>query len=206
MTRRQDHWERVYESKPSDRVGWFTPHLTTSLNWISNLGLSEDSPIIDVGSGASTLVDDLLDSGFRCITALDISKQALFLARKRLGDRADAVTWLRADITAAELPDEAYALWHDRAVFHFLTEQKDRDAYRRKLMAALKPGGHVIIGAFAPEAPPKCSGLPVCRYDQEQLANQLGPGFELLKHVNELHITPGGVEQMYLYCLLRRTT
>jgi len=200
----RDHWERVYRSKSVDRLGWYAPHLQTSIRWIENLGLSADSPIIDVGGGASTLVDDLLDAGYRSVTVLDISPTALSKVRQRLGGKASRVTWLSADITTAELPDKAYELWHDRAVFHFLTEPNDRNAYRQKLLNALRPKGHVIIGTFALEAPPKCSGLPVQRYSKEQLADELGAEFALVNHVKELHITPGGVEQMYQFCEFRR--
>ena len=203
--KRKDHWERTYESKPVDRLGWYAPHLETSLDWIERLHLAEDSPIIDVGCGASTLVDDLLSAGYRSITAVDISTKALSTLQKRLGQRSDLVEWLAADITTAALPDQAYALWHDRAVFHFLTEAEDRKAYRQKLLSALKPDGHVIIGTFAPEAPPKCSGLPVARYEAEQLADEFGAELTPMRDKKELHVTPGGVEQMYQYCLFRKT-
>ena len=201
---RQDHWEQVYGSKTTDKLGWYAPHLRTSIEWIQGLGLSADSPIIDVGGGASTLVDDLLDAGYRSITVLDISKQALSTVRDRLGGRSDLVTWLRADITTAGLPDREYELWHDRAVFHFLTEEQDRIAYRQNLLTALQINGHVVIGTFAPEAPPRCSGLPVRRYGRHQLADELGREFALVNHVKELHVTPGGVEQMYQFCQFRR--
>lgn len=201
---RQDHWEQVYKSKTLDKLGWYAPHLQTSVDWIENLGLSADSPIIDVGGGASTLVDDLLDAGYRSVTVLDISEKALSAVRERLGAKSDLVTWLSADITTARLPDQKYELWHDRAVFHFLTDPKDRNAYRQNLLTALKVDGHVIIGTFAPEAPPKCSGLPVRRHSKQQLVDELGSEFVLVNHVKELHITPGGVEQMYQFCRFRR--
>ena len=203
--KRQDHWERVYSTKPVDRLGWYTPRLKTSLDWTRALGLPDDAPIIDIGSGASTLVDDLLDAGHRDITVLDISEQALAVVQQRLGQKAERIHCICSDITTAELPDHEYALWHDRAVFHFLTAAADRSAYRQTLSNALKPGGYVIIGTFAPEAPPTCSGLPVRRYDSEQLADEFGQGFTLVKHMKEMHVTPGGVEQMYQYCLLRKS-
>jgi SAM-dependent methyltransferase len=178
--------------------------LRTSINWIEQLGLSADSTIIDVGGGASTLVDDLLDAGYRSITVLDISKEALSTVQKRLGEKSNLVSWLSADITTAGLPCREYELWHDRAVFHFLIESKDRNAYRQNLLKALQLNGHVIIGTFAPEAPPKCSGLPVRRYGEQQLADELGSEFALVNHVKDLHITPGGVEQVYQYCQFRR--
>lgn len=201
----RDHWEQVYASKPVDRLGWYAQHLRTSLDWIAELALPEEAPVIDVGCGASTLVDDLLDRGYRSITALDISEHAQSTLSQRLGVRSVAVTWLCADIVRTELPGNAYELWHDRAVFHFLTEARDRQAYRHNLSRALKPGGHVIIGVFSPEAPPTCSGLPVERYEAGQLAAELGSRFSLVKSRKKLHVTPGGVEQMYLYCLFKKT-
>ena len=200
----REHWEKAYTSKAADELGWYSPHLRTSIDWIEQLGLSADSTIIDVGGGASALVDDLLDAGYRSITVLDISQKALSTVQERLEEKSDLVNWLRADITTAELPCREYELWHDRAVFHFLIESKDRNAYRQNLLKALKPNGHVIIGTFAPEAPPKCSGLPVRRYGEQQLADELGSEFALVNHVKELHVTPGGVEQEYQYCQFRR--
>jgi SAM-dependent methyltransferase len=202
----KDHWEQVYSTKLTDRLGWYRPHLQTSLNWIEKLGLDADAPIIDVGGGASTLVDDLLGAGYRSITVLDISEHALSFVRSRLGEKAEQVTWLTGDITSIDLPVHHYELWHDRAVFHFLTEDEQRQEYRDKLVSALAPGGHLIIGTFAPEAPRSCSGLPVRRYDQHQLLDTLGGEFELLSHRKRKHVTPGGVEQMYLYCHFRRVT
>lgn len=200
---RKEHWEGVYSSKPSDRLGWYKPRLQTSLEWITTLGLDPVAPIIDVGGGASTLIDHLLDDGHTSITVLDIAEPALDLLRKRLGDKGAAVNWLCGDITMIDLPENAFELWHDRAVFHFLTEAADRERYKANLCRALRPGGHVIIGTFAPEAPPKCSGLPVQRYDLEQLCGTLGNEFELQRDQKEMHVTPGGVEQMYLYCAFR---
>jgi SAM-dependent methyltransferase len=196
---RKEHWEQVYSGKPPDRLGWYKPRLQTSLEWITALGLEPDAPVIDVGGGASTLIDDLLAAGYSAITVLDIAEPALALLKARLGDKGAAVNWLCGDITNLELPENAFALWHDRAVFHFLTEVPDRELYKRNLTRALRPGGYLIIGTFAPEAPPKCSGLPVQRYDLELLHETLGPAFELRQHRKEMHVTPGGVEQMYLY-------
>jgi SAM-dependent methyltransferase len=200
----KEHWEQVYSSKLTEKLGWFAPHLQTSLRWITKLGLALKAPIIDVGGGASTLVDDLLDAGYQPISVLDISRQALSLAKARLGDRGDAVSWIEGDVTSINLPEQHFELWHDRAVFHFLIEPEQQRKYRDQLLKALKPGGHLIIGTFAPEAPPRCSGLPVQRYSPEQLERTLGREFELTREHNELHITPGGVEQMYLYCQFRR--
>ena len=203
MARRQ-HWEQVYTSRSTDRLGWYSPHLTTSLEWIDSLCLPADAAIIDIGGGASTLVDDLVNAGYSQVTVVDISDAALAAARERLGTVAGDVKWIRADVTAAAPPDDAFELWHDRAVFHFLTEPGDRQAYKDLLMNALSPGGYVIMGAFAPEAPPRCSGLPVERYDVDKLVAELGTSFELERYHKEMHVTPGGVEQMYLYCLFRR--
>jgi len=200
----KDHWQQTYSSRLAEKLGWYTPHLTTSLSWIKALNLSLEEPVIDIGGGMSTLVDDLLEMGYRSISVLDISENAIATARLRLAEKADQVTWLEGDITSIDLPARGYELWHDRAVFHFLTEPGQQRMYRDNLLKALKPGGHLIIGTFAPEAPAMCSGLPVQRYSAEQLKNTLGEEFELVRQHNELHITPGGVEQMYLYCQFRR--
>lgn len=200
----KEHWEDVYSSRPTDRLGWHKPRLQTSLEWIRSLELPPHAPIIDVGGGASTLIDDLLADGFSAVTVLDISDAALSLLRERLGSDAQKVSWLNGDITSVELPAGHFELWHDRAAFHFLTEPLQQQQYRQKLLQALKPGGHLIIGAFAPEAPSKCSGLPVQRYDHARLAETLGHELELIRHHKEMHVTPGGVEQMYLYCQFRR--
>jgi ubiquinone/menaquinone biosynthesis C-methylase UbiE len=201
---RKEHWENVYCSKPPDRLGWYKPRLQTSLDWIRKLNLPADAPIIDVGGGASTLIDDLIDHGYRSVTVLDISSSSLAQSQARLGEKAAPVTWLVGDITQIELPGNKFDVWHDRAVFHFLTDAEQQRQYRDVLLASLKPGGHLIIGTFAPEAPPKCSGLPVQRYDREQLVAVLGSELELIREHKEMHLTPGGVEQMYLYCQFQR--
>jgi SAM-dependent methyltransferase len=201
----KDHWEQVYSTKQTERLGWYEPHLQTSLSWIKGLSLAVDAPIIDVGGGASTLAEDLLNAGYRSITVLDISEKALSFIKARLGKNAELITWLDGDITSVDLPTRYYELWHDRAVFHFLTALEQQRKYRDNLLKALKPGGHLIIGTFAVEAPRKCSGLPVQRYSPDQLENTLGGEFELKRHHKELHITPGGVEQIYLYCHFRKT-
>jgi len=201
---RRKHWEEIYSTKPTEKLGWYEPDLQTSLTWINDLELLRDAEIIDIGGGASTLVDDLLGKGFKSITVLDISKSSLSSVKARLGEKAESVTWLEGDITAIDLPEKCYELWHDRAVFHFLTEPERRQQYREHLLNALRPGGHVIISTFALEAPPKCSVLPVHRYSHEQLGSTLGEEFELEKYDKEQHITLGGVEQMYLYCQFRR--
>ncbi len=198
------HWEQVYASKPAEKLGWYEPHLRISLDWIDELHLPVDASILDVGGGASTLTEDLLDRGYRSITVIDLSARALSAAQERLAARAPLVTWLEADITAIELPNHCYDLWHDRAAFHFLTEPEQRQKYRANLLRALRPGGYLIVGAFALEAPPTCSGLPVQHYDSAKLQDFLGPTLELQRDIKESHLTPGGVQQMYLYCRFRR--
>jgi 2-polyprenyl-3-methyl-5-hydroxy-6-metoxy-1,4-benzoquinol methylase len=198
----QQHWEKVYRTRAPDQVSWFRPHLETSLALIErstrgNLSAS----IIDVGGGTSTLVDDLIERGYRNITVLDISEAALDAARTRLGKTLpESVRWLRADVTQAGFPAHLYDVWHDRAVFHFLIAPEDRIAYVRNLAAAVKPGGHVIVSTFGPEGPAKCSGLDVMRYDAEDLHGQFGPRFQLIESSKELHDTPFGTTQQFLYC------
>lgn len=200
----REHWELIYSTREIEKLGWYEPHLQLSLRWIKQLGLATDARIIDVGGGASTLVDDLLSEGYRDITVLDISDTVLSLVKVRLGGMANQVAWLKGDITSIDLVANYYDVWHDRAVFHFLTEPEQQQKYLNNLLNALKPGGHLIIGTFAPEAPPRCSGLSVQRYSLAQLESIIGAQFELQHHQKELHITPGGVEQMYLYCQFRR--
>ena len=197
----QEHWERVYGTKAPDQVSWFRPHLETSLRLIEQaIDGNLDAAIADVGGGASTLVDDLLDRGYRNITVLDISQGAIDVARKRLGERGEAVRWVRADVTQATFPLHSYDLWHDRAVFHFLTKPEDRDAYVRSVVTAVKPGGHVIVSTFGPEGPLKCSGLDVVRYDADSLHHQFGASFRLVESRKEIHETPFGTTQQFVYC------
>ncbi|HSV94334.1 MAG TPA: class I SAM-dependent methyltransferase [Desulfobacterales bacterium] len=198
------HWEQAYANRPPEQLGWYRPRLESSLALIAAVGLRKDQPLIDVGGGASTLVDDLLALGYERITVADLSDAALERARRRLGDRAEAVTWMSADMLTAELPAGHYALWHDRAVFHFLTGAADRAAYFVQLRHALASGGQAVFGVFAPEAPPRCSGLEVRRYTAEALREEVGEGFALTEQRTELHVTPGGVAQQYLYCRFRR--
>jgi SAM-dependent methyltransferase len=162
--------------------------------------------VLDVGGGASTLVDDLLARGYRDLSVLDISAAALNVARERLGETANAVTWLAADLLDAPLQEARYDLWHDRAVFHFLTEAEQRVRYLRQLARALKPGGHAILATFGPQGPLKCSGLDTVRYDAGELARELGDGFTLIDSTMEFHATPFGTTQPFLYALFRRTS
>jgi len=202
--RRKDHWEQVYATRPAENLGWYEPHLQTSFAWIEACELDQDAAIIDVGGGASTLADDLLKGGHRSITVLDISMQAVSSAKASLETKADLVTWIVGDITSVDFPSDSYELWHDRAVFHFLTAPDQQQKYRDNLIKALKPGGHLIIGVFALEAPSTCSGLPVQRYSHGELGRVFGSELELQRHHQELHTTPSGVEQMYLYCHFRK--
>lgn len=199
------HWQQVYATKSTDAVSWYRPHLDRSLAFIDALELSADAPIIDVGTGASTLVDDLLARGFRDITLNDIADAALAHTRERLGASVAARLHARVgDITTLDLPHAHYALWHDRAVFHFLTEAAQRDAYVAQVHHALRPGGHLLIATFAPDGPERCSGLPVQRYDADALATAFAPHFERAADTREQHPTPFGTTQSFQYVLLRR--
>ncbi len=196
----KQHWKQVYSKQRSDQLGWYKPHLSTSLDLITKCKLNQQARIIDIGGGASTLVDDLLDSGFEQITVMDIAQSALDQVRCRLSKRACLAKWLVGDITTMDLPPNHYDLWHDRAVFHFLTDADSCRRYIECMRQSLKSNGHIIFGTFSLEAPKKCSGLPVCRYDINKLHSTLGQDLILREHKKELHLTPGGVEQMYLYC------
>lgn len=200
----KDHWENVYSTKPTQGVSWFQEHAERSLDLIRHTGISRGASIIDVGGGASTLVDDLLAMGYSSLTVLDLSAAALSAARKRLGPKADAVQWIEADITSVSLPKHAYDIWHDRAVFHFLTAAEQRRAYIERLERAVKPGGHVIIATFAEDGPTKCSGLPVVRYSADALQAELGDSFKLEEHAKEDHPTPFGTVQRFIYCYFRK--
>lgn len=201
----KEHWETVYTSKKINAVSWFQPHADISLGLIRETGLGLDAAIIDVGGGASMLVDDLLKAGYSDLTVLDLSGAALGEAKKRLGREAGRVNWIEADITCAELAGNCYDIWHDRAVFHFLTDPMDRDAYVQKVLHAVKPGGHVIVATFAEDGPLQCSGLPVVRYRPDELHDQFGASFTLLKHQSEAHQTPAGATQQFVYCYCRRS-
>ena len=197
------HWEKVYATKAADAVSWYRPHLETSLALIERAVDAQSASIIDVGGGESTLVDDLLARGYRNPTVLDVSPTAIEVTKTRLGPVAERVHWLIGDIFELELQPHAYDLWHDRAVFHFLTERECRLAYVRQVARAVKPGGHVIISAFGLEGPAKCSGLEVVRYDAESLHGEFGRHFRLVESSQELHQTPFGTTQQFLYCYCR---
>jgi SAM-dependent methyltransferase len=199
------HWERVYSTTASNALSWYQEHAERSLRWILDSGLPQRASIIDVGGGASTLVDDLLHEGYTALTVLDLSATALAAARARLGEQAQAVTWIEADITEVDLPPHSFDLWHDRAVFHFLTNEQERAAYVRVLLRALKPGGYLIVATFAVDGPTQCSGLPVTHYTPDTLHAEIGGAFTLLKHEREEHDTPSGTVQRFVYCYFRRT-
>lgn len=203
MTSRQNHWQNVYTTKDEESVSWFQDRPEASLKLITRDGLPTDARIIDVGAGASRLVDALLAAGYANLTMLDIAPAALDQARARLGRHAETVEWVAADITAWT-PPVAFDVWHDRAVFHFLTEASDRAAYRAALEAGVRPGGRAIIGTFAPDGPQKCSGLPVVRYSPEALAAELGAGFRLIDSLSETHHTPTGAVQHFQFSVLAR--
>ena len=194
------HWEKVYTTKAPDAVSWYRPHLETSLALIVRAADARTASIIDIGGGESTLVDDLLAWGYENITVLDVSQTAIDVTKKRLGLAAEKIHWLVADITEAELEPGAYDVWHDRAVFHFLTASEQRVAYVRNVAHAVRPGGHVIVSTFGPEGPTKCSGLDVIRYDAESLHHQFGVRFRLVESSKELHRTPFGTTQQFLFC------
>jgi 2-polyprenyl-3-methyl-5-hydroxy-6-metoxy-1,4-benzoquinol methylase len=197
------HWESVYQSKAMDEVSWFRPHLDVSLRLIEEAAPDRASAVIDVGGGESTLVDDLVARGYRDVTVLDISQVAVDVAKVRLGLAAGSVNWITGDITTVEMATGRYDIWHDRAVFHFLTKAEDRAAYVRQVAHAVRPGGHVIVATFGLEGPEKCSGLDVVRYAPESLHGQFGPKFRLLDSVTELHETPWGTPQQFMYCFCR---
>ncbi len=198
------HWENVYETKHSTEVSWFQEHPKLSLQFIERTGIDKTGSIIDVGGGASTLVDDLLDRGYQNITVLDISRAALQVAQERLGLRARAVNWLEADITQVQLAHNFYEIWHDRAVFHFLTRADDRKRYIEAVLRSVKTGGHVIVATFALDGPSRCSNLEVVRYDQDSLHDEFGDRFDLVHSTSKSHQTPFGTEQKFIYCYCRK--
>ena len=199
---RQAHWQNVYATKGEREVSWFEESPRLSLDLIRATGVSSSAAIIDVGGGASRLVDALLAAGFEDVTVLDLSETALATTRARLGATATKVKWITADVTAWE-PAQTYDVWHDRAAFHFLDAQ-DRTAYAERILRAVRPGGHVIIGTFAPDGPERCSGLPVARHDAGSIGRVLGPSFELIESRSQAHRTPGGSIQHFQFSRFRR--
>lgn len=203
MDAKREHWEEVYRTKAADSVSWYQPTPSPSLRALEELQLPATTSLIDVGGGTSSLVDRLVERGWSDLTVLDIAAPALEVARARLRDKAAGIAWVVADVTAWQ-PGRHYDVWHDRAVFHFLTEPAQRLAYRRALEAGTAPGGVVMIATFAPDGPERCSGLPVQRYDAVGLAGEFSSAFALERDWREDHITPRGSRQSFQWCVLRR--
>lgn len=200
---REEHWNDIYTRKREDEVSWYQPEAAISLDLVARCALPAPAKILDVGGGASRLVDGLLDRGFEDVSVLDVSAAALAKSRERLGERAARVRWIVADVTTFD-PPERFDLWHDRAVYHFLTASEDRAAYARSLERAVAPGGHVIVGTFALDGPERCSGLPIVRYDAATLAASLGASFSLVESVRHEHTTPAGKVQAFTFVRLAR--
>ena len=198
------HWEGIYSTKDTVQVSWYQRHPTMSLELIRSTGVEKIAQIIDIGGGASMLVDNLLAEGFQRLTVLDLSAAALQVAQQRLGAHAAAITWLEADITQAMLPVQHYDLWHDRAVFHFLTDANDRRRYLDAARQAIKPGGHMIMAIFALDGPTRCSGLDIVRYDPDSLHDEFEDDFTLVGSYSETHRTPFDAEQKFTYCCFRK--
>ena len=196
---REHHWDAVYAAKSATDVSWYQSDPDLSLSMIQASGVPPDANIIDIGGGASTLADHLLSNGYHAITVLDVAATALEQAKHRLGHAAAGINWLVADVVAWH-PSTQYSLWHDRAVFHFLTNPDDRRAYLTTLRQALLPGGTVVLATFALDGPESCSGLPVQRFSPETIASELGTEFTLLQTTYEDHITPAGTLQRFIYC------
>ncbi len=197
------HWSTVYQTKAPNQVSWYQEYPALSLQFIEQTGIDHDAPIIDVGAGASTLVDHLVQIGYQNLSLLDLSGEALQEAQARLGTAAAALNWIEGDVTQVELPKHHYALWHDRAVFHFLTDPIARARYVEQVRQTVRPGGHVIVATFAPDGPEQCSGLKVARYDAASLHGVFGSPFEFVRSTNESHQTPWGSEQRFVYCYCR---
>ena len=199
----REHWRHVYEARRADEVSWYQASPAPSLEALDRLGAAPGKSLVDVGAGASLLADELLGRGWTDVTLVDVSKPALEASRQRLGDRAGQVRWEVADLRHWR-PDRAFDIWHDRAVYHFLTDPGDRAGYKRALADGTHRGSHIIIATFAPDGPEKCSGLPVQRYDAPALAAELGPDFRLVDDRRETHVTPRGAEQRFQWCVLER--
>jgi SAM-dependent methyltransferase len=197
------HWDRVFGTKAPGEVSWYRPHLDLSLDLIQRFAAARSASIIDVGAGASTLVDDLLALGYEQLTVLDVSRKVMEEKKASLQGTADRVSWLVGDITEVGLPFQSFDVWHDRAVFHFLVDEDERRKYVRAVVNAVRPGGHVIVGTFGPEGPETCSGLSVMRYDAESLHREFGRQFRVEESTKEIHTTPWGADQQFVYCCCR---
>ncbi len=198
---RREHWEHVYRTKAPDQVSWFQAEAQLSQALIADVAPDRATPILDVGAGASTLIDGLLSAGYHNCTVLDLSGRALELSQQRLGSLASSVTWMCGDVLTTPLPTSTFAVWHDRAVFHFLTDAEERAAYVAQVRRALRPGGHLIIATFAEDGPMRCSGLDVARYSPAALHGVFGSEFRHLESRREMHTTPSGGQQAFTYCV-----
>jgi SAM-dependent methyltransferase len=199
----KQHWDDVYGRKAPDQVSWYRPHLERSLRFIEEARIAKSAAIIDVGGGTSTFVDDLIERGYSNLTVLDISPKAISRAKERLGARAASVTWTEADITSVDIPEHRYDFWHDRAVFHFLLDMPARRRYVAAARHAVKPGGHIVVATFGPSGPERCSGLEVMRYRPEDIHAEFGHTFKKVGSSSEVHKTPWGQEQEFVYCYCR---
>jgi len=204
LINRRGHWDSVYAERGARGVSWYTPRLGVSLELIAAAGLDAGAEILDVGGGASTLVDDLLAAGYPNVSVLDVSPLALSRSRERLGEDAVQVRWLQGDITTTALERASFDLWHDRAVFHFLIDPAERDAYIATLRRGLKPDGQVVLATFAPDGPEKCSGLLVRRHSAEEILEAFGPGFRMAETRRQIHVAPSGAEQRFTWVRLVR--
>jgi len=200
---RQDHWQTVFRSKGERDVSWFQERPDVSLDMIASTGVDRDAAIVDIGGGASRLVDALLAQDFAHVTVLDVSEAALATVRARLGEEATNVQWIVSDVTQWQ-PAQTYDVWHDRAAFHFLTAAEDRAAYGERVRRAVRQGGHVIVATFALDGPERCSGLPVMRHDSASIGAVLGPGFALIDSCRHDHRTPGGAVQRFQFSRFQR--
>lgn len=204
MNSKQAYWQQVYSTKDTQQVSWYQQSAAQSLAYIAQSELDKSEAIIDIGGGASVLVDELLALEYCNVSVLDISSQALNVAKSRLGERANQANWLAADLLDAEFNTGQFSLWHDRAVFHFLTCENDRASYLQQLNNALKVGGYAIIATFDIGGPTKCSGIDIMQYSWQTLADFVGDNFELVTHCNESHTTPFNTTQQFTYCLFRK--
>jgi ubiquinone/menaquinone biosynthesis C-methylase UbiE len=205
MSDARNHWQSVYLEKDPTEVSWYEQVPAASLQLIEEADLSRERPLLDVGGGASRLAGELLNRGYSDITVADISASALSKAQAQLGSGEKAIEWLEADVRSHDFARQ-YDLWHDRAAFHFMVTAEDQEAYLATLQRTLKPGGHVVIATFGPDGPTRCSGLPVARYGSDDLAGRLGPGFQLISEALEVHDTPAGIHQQFLYAHFQRNS